>query len=392
MPALTLRRLSSAAVAVALAPTAIALGAPATPAADFYHPPTSLVAGAHGSVIWSRPISGTPGLVGAKNWLVLYRSVTDRGQTVATSGVISVPATPAPPGGWPLISWAHGTTGVADVCAPSKDSATGPAHGYLSVVDPVLTQWVQHGYAVARTDYQGLGTDGPHAYLTGVPEARAVADIALAAHQLVPDVGTRWLAAGHSQGGGAAVFAAALGQSWAPSIRLLGAIDLASGSHMSEAIRVAQPIPNSGGLYPFLIRGVEVTAPLDEPAILTPKALGLLPQADSKCRDALNQPDSFGGMSGSDIFRSDADLSTFYKVLHDNDPAAQHPAVPVFIGQGTTDTTCPEPLTDALAASLIADGADVTYKVYPGADHRGVIPASFDDALQFANAQLTSMG
>jgi pimeloyl-ACP methyl ester carboxylesterase len=256
----------------------------------------------------------------------------------------------------------------------------------------VLSQWIEHGYAVARTDYQGLGTAGPHAYLTGIPEARAVADIALASRELVPGIGKQWFAAGHSQGGGAAIFASASGQAWAPSMTLLGVIDLASGSHVMEGVAATRPAPNSGGLYPFLIRGVEATAPLDEPAILTPRALAMIPDADSKCRDALNQPDSFGGMSGRDIFRDDADLTTFYSVLHDNDPASQHPAVPVFIGQGTHDTTCPEPLTDALAATLIAEGADVTYKVYPEADHRGVISASFPDALQFAAALLSPTG
>lgn len=41
----------------------------------------------------------------------------------ATS-LVFTPNTPAPAGGWPIVVWAHGTTGVADACAPSKAALT----------------------------------------------------------------------------------------------------------------------------------------------------------------------------------------------------------------------------------------------------------------------------
>ena len=53
-----------------------------------------------------------------------------RGAKDAISGSVSVPKGKPPKGGWPVITWAHGTTGVADICAPSRDGA-GPVgqHG-----------------------------------------------------------------------------------------------------------------------------------------------------------------------------------------------------------------------------------------------------------------------
>src|SRR6202012_1095533 len=38
---------------------------------------------------------------------------------VPVSGTLSLPKGTPPQGGWPLISWVHGTLGVADRCAPS---------------------------------------------------------------------------------------------------------------------------------------------------------------------------------------------------------------------------------------------------------------------------------
>ena len=58
--------------------------------------------------------------------LVLYSSRTPQGKQTAVSGSVSVPEGKAPKRGWPVITWAHGTTGVADVCAPSRNSVTCP--------------------------------------------------------------------------------------------------------------------------------------------------------------------------------------------------------------------------------------------------------------------------
>ena len=47
------------------------------------------------------------------------------GKTVAVSGTVAVPKGKAPKGGWPVITWAHGTVGIADACAPSRDRHAG---------------------------------------------------------------------------------------------------------------------------------------------------------------------------------------------------------------------------------------------------------------------------
>src|ERR1700677_1252030 len=42
-----------------------------------------------------------------------------RPSPIAVSGALYLPRGAPPEGGWPLLAWAHGTVGIADVCAPS---------------------------------------------------------------------------------------------------------------------------------------------------------------------------------------------------------------------------------------------------------------------------------
>src|SRR5262245_23791025 len=50
---------------------------------------------------------------------VMYTSLNLQNKYVAITGVIVVPNGTPPAGGFPVVSWAHGTNGMADVCAPS---------------------------------------------------------------------------------------------------------------------------------------------------------------------------------------------------------------------------------------------------------------------------------
>ncbi|WP_437622162.1 hypothetical protein [Sorangium sp. So ce1151] len=102
---------------------------PTAPAGDaFYYPPSSLLEGEHGEVIWSRPLEGAAALTGARsNEVVLYRSRDVHGNPIAVSGIIALPPADPPPGGYPVISWAHGTIGSADHCAPSRDTPESPS-------------------------------------------------------------------------------------------------------------------------------------------------------------------------------------------------------------------------------------------------------------------------
>ncbi|WP_051178112.1 alpha/beta hydrolase family protein [Nocardia concava] len=382
-------------------PDAVAIAAEADTEQSFYVPAADRVPGPHGSMIQLRPLTGDPALAGARNYLVLYRSIDMQGDPVAVSGTLAVPEGVPPPGGWPLISWAHGTTGVADICAPSTDTSPDfPAHDYTSLVRRVQERWIAAGYAVAQTDYQGLGTPGPHGYLIGTAEQRAVTDMARAAREVDPDIGKRWVAMGHSQGGQAAIFTDAQAQQWAPELQLLGSVALAPASHQGIGLQASQLAttagvagalaPLTGGavsFLPLIIRGAQTVADLDPARFLTPRALSMLGQADTGCIGQLRQPDSWGGLSADDVFLRGGDLTGLTRVLNENDPAALSFTQPLLVLQGRADTTVPALATDAMFAQQRAGGQPVQYRGYPGVDHRGVLEASFNDALAWVDTR-----
>jgi alpha-beta hydrolase superfamily lysophospholipase len=354
------------------------------------HAGSGLPPGPHGSIIRSAVLRGSPAVPGARNYLVWYRSVDPLGGPVEVSGTIAVPTGRAPAGGWPLVSWAHGTTGVADLCAPSRDIGPSfPAHDYTALVRQVQARWIAAGYAVAQTDYQGLGTPGPHGYLIGTAEARAVADMALAARAIDGDIGRRWIAVGHSQGGQAAVFTDAQAQQWAPGLRLLGAVALAPASHLGLLVPLARVSPTAspnGAFMPLVIDGARTVAAIDPARILTPEALRLLPEAEHGCIGQLRDSD-WVRLPLNRIYRPDADLSTLQRVLDQNDPGTQRFTEPLLVLQGGADQIVSPLATSAMAATLAQSGSPVAYRVYPGVDHRGVLAASFADALAWANVR-----
>src|SRR3954469_3966822 len=216
----------------------------------------------HGQLLSSSKITGEPALTAAgKNRLVKYRSVGVDGKAITVSGVVSLPKGNAPKKGWPVISYDHGTTGIADQCAPSRDSADNPAHPYNSYVYPLLNRWLKAGYAVVRTDYQGLGTPGIHQYLVGVSEGRSTLDVVRAARKVDPKISKRLAISGHSQGGHAALWGAFLAPKYTPELQLRGTVAFAPASHISELLSLVktqkQPGGGLSGEAGLIVRGVD---------------------------------------------------------------------------------------------------------------------------------------
>ena len=142
-----------------------------------------------------------------------------------------------------MVSWAHGTTGIADKTAPTRLAG---ASEYIR--KSLLEAWIRKGYAVVRTDYEGLGTPGVHPYLIGRSEGRSVLDIVRAARELDDDVSGRLAISGHSQGGHAALFAAALAPRWTPELKLRGTAPFAPASQLDEQVPLVRALTTPGPL------------------------------------------------------------------------------------------------------------------------------------------------
>jgi hypothetical protein len=94
-------------------------------------------------------------------WRVMYHSQAIDGTDIAVTGLIATPDDAAPT--HEVVTWAHGTTGIADSCAPSLN----PSSSEMVLLANGL---LDKGYVVTATDYEGLGTPGRHPYIAGISE------------------------------------------------------------------------------------------------------------------------------------------------------------------------------------------------------------------------------
>jgi pimeloyl-ACP methyl ester carboxylesterase len=360
----------------------------------FYTPPSPLPGKAHGDLVWARKLTGAavaPGASATK--VVLYRSTGVDGKPDAVSGVVSLPKGKAPKGGWPVVTYAHGTSGIADQCAPSRDVAGTPVHPYNAYVLPLLTGWLKAGYAVVRTDFEGLGTPGVHPYLVGSSEGRSTLDVVRAARQLDPRLSKTTIISGHSQGGHAALFAAALAPKWTPELTVRGTVAFAPASHLDEQIPLttvlSQPGGGLSGLVSLITRGVATANPsLDTAALLTPQAAAFYPDTLTQCLPELSVATSFGGLAPKGLFQPGTDFPSIAKLLDVQDPSHLKITTPLLIEQGAADTTVLPTFTEQLRDSYKKLGNPLTYTSYPGVTHGGVVDAAAKDSTRFLSKRL----
>jgi len=362
-------------------------GREAPEGASFYEPPADLSEFTHGDVIWSREQEST-GLTGSSSTLVLYAQEGVAGETVGTSGVVTVPDGEPPKGGWPIVAWAHGTTGIADRCAPSRlgEDISDPAA--RSTTGSLLQRWIDAGYAVVATDYEGLGTPGDHPYLIGTSQGRAVLDSVRAARQLDDSLSERILVAGHSQGGHAALWASSLAPRYTRELDLIGTVAFAPASHLSLAVDAAlsgdSTVPAAFGA--MLLLGLDVAYPgkIGVEKLLNERGRELYPLVRETCLPGLFAPDAFGVEPMSGFIADGVDGAAIKGPLDANDPSVARIDGPVLIVQGTADTTVPKVLTDQLVATYEQRGIDVTYAPYPGGRHTDVLDRSAKRVTAFS--------
>jgi pimeloyl-ACP methyl ester carboxylesterase len=342
----------------------------------FYDVPSPLPPGSPGSIIWQKPYTGGAQLRNAaSNTLVLYHTLSASGRDVAVSGTIAIPKGSPPPGGWPIISWAHGTTGNAPRCAPSNSVAQ-------NVEQQMLDQWVSAGFAVAQTDYEGEGTPGIHPYFAGVSGSHDVIDIVRAARHLFPSVGDRWIAMGHSEGGAVALFAASLANSWAPELHLLGAVAYAPAGDIPDFFGETSVSQQPTGALPLLMMMVQGIASVDPKVdlkdVLTAKGLAMLPSLQSACAGTLMNSPAWNSVPPASLFTANARSGVLMQDFFANEPANLHLRAPVLIVQGTLDELVPYQGSVGLRNTLCGNGGSVQFAGVQGGTHDSAMRLSYD--------------
>jgi alpha-beta hydrolase superfamily lysophospholipase len=342
-----------------------------------YAVPKDLPTKAPGTLISTRDAPTQARLLGAQRaWQILYHSTDLAGRDTAVSGLVLVPPGQPPAGGWPLVAWAHGTSGLADRCAPSIAKDLGNDGSAIREVTALLAQKL----AVVASDYPGLGTPGVHTYLIGQANARAVIDSVTAAHVLLrAQVSASWITVGHSEGGQTVLFVAQEADERAPRWKFLGTMALAPASQLNLLVPLAQAgsDPVEQAYLVYALEGLTTVDPnVHVDTLLAPPARALLSDTTSGCIDDITH--DFARHPVAHLLAADAATQARLGVLlgrYDN-PDHARAAEPILITQGDVDSDVPEVATNALVSQLCARGDHVEYRTYPGLDHNDLIAGS----------------
>lgn len=333
-----------------------------------------------GTLLSSAPLNNLdPALaeVSASAQRITYQSESLTGKRIVVSGAVLTPKGNAPDGGWPVVSWAHGSSGISDMCAPSTTpnaKGTVDLYGYGGFLAELLSA----GYAVAATDYEGLGTDGDHPYIIADSEGRSVIDAVRAAIQLDKNLSHKWVSMGHSQGGQAAIAAGELSSTWGKGLDFRGTVGLAPVTNVGLAYSYGSPGPVDRGFYYLALHGLKTEHPsLQYSDYLGPKALALMPKVEQEC--TLQIWEEFSKDLGTDMpdyqftpQNAEAALQLQGWLDAESEPRRQTPG-PMLLLQGTSDPSIKMAATKQAVQNAQDLGTKASFASYPGKDHYSVL-------------------
>ena len=357
------RGLGAASVVFAILTTMATVPSLAAPKA-FYVAREEELPGPPGSVIRKERFGGS--VWGATSYRVLYRSTGLEGQPIAVSGVVIVPSGSDSRGGPPVLAWAHPTTGVARGCAPSLRGAA-----MLGTI-PGLDQMIQRGFVVAATDYPGLGTVGPHPYLIGVSEGRAVLDSVRAARAIVR-ANERFAVWGHSQGGHAALWTGQLAGSYAPELKLVGVAAAAPATELGKLFEDDLGTLAGVALTAMTLEAWSDLYDLPIASAVLPGALANVEKIGDSCitkfSGLIATKEAIDGMHGKFLSINPVTTPPWKGIIDVNVPGQSPAGAPIFISQGTADTVVDPPVTADFFKILCRQGVKVRLLEIPGATH-----------------------
>jgi pimeloyl-ACP methyl ester carboxylesterase len=341
---------------------------------DFYKVPDPLPEGEPGDLIRVQDVGDAAGETTLR---IMYHSRDAEDRDRAVTGLVTYPtdASKAPADGWPVVAWAHGTTGINEKCAPSRAGGTAPAFGV-------------QGVAVA-TDYIGLGPVGElHPYLSKPAEGHSSIDAVRAAGRLeAAHAGTSWLSIGHSQGGHAALSAAELAKEYAPELKLLGTVALAPGSDFDKTFGPVDEVVTRVIASMMLFGAPSEHPDLDPDDYAGPGLEAKKGLVTGECLPAIMVP--VAGIPADQFWAKDPLTTEPTKsILLANEVGVTKVDAPLLLIVGTADIQVTFERAKSLYRRLCDLGQETELIVLEGADHGGELGPSGDKVASWLQDRL----
>lgn len=337
-----------------------------------------------GTLIQATPMADVDQSVkalGATAMRITYRSTSAIDSSITqVTGTAFVPAGKPPHDGWPTIALAHGTTGINQECAPSQ---SGNLFGSIGLV----AGYLQLGYAVAATDYQGLGGPGHHPYLDAKTAGYNVIDSVRALRVISKDVGRKWGAFGGSQGGAVSWAANEQADVYAPDLNLVGSVSLAPIADVTALPGLAanrQLSIDQMGVYIWALMGLERTRPDFD---ITPFRHGLAERewtalAGCNTTESIERLKVFFRLTPDDLVpTTPEDAARLEKLFQSMAVPHRRASAPMLVIYGGSDTYVNFEWTRAAIEEACQLGSIVAAVFQPDRGHNDLDPSQFSGYL-----------
>ena len=365
----------------------------------------------------ANPVVGTPtaysltdfSAAAAESVVMTYKMKGISGSEVQATALVFTPRTAAPASGWPIVVWAHGTTGVADQCAPSRNVMNDYVKGMIS-------KFLAEGYVVVAPDYEGLGEPTGtelHPFLNLKSEGYSITDAVVATHNWLGNkVSKKWVTVGHSQGGQAALGAAQYASR--ANIKYMGTVAVAPASNLGMILQGGElsvigstpdiqiPVYAQLDTYTALIAaGLKNPHPsTDYSQVFQKPTDKIAAQAESVCAEDLGN--LFGQAMGQYAainktlagyprtvpnFLGLPVVKTFIDT--ESKPLSVLVTTPITIYQGGADTTVPKVATDTLIGDATKLGTKIQYNTNLTWDHSTAYALNIDNIVFDAKEMLS---
>lgn len=334
-------------------------------------PPPEMGGEGPGSLVSVNRFDGNAELdeVDATAFRVVYRSTSETGEPTQVSGLVAIPPGPPPKGGWPVVSFGHGTSGVLNRCAPTMyQNLLGNA--------PMVAALVQNGFVVAMTDYEGLGVPGfTHPYLDSRVFGQNMIDAVRAARKIDPRTGLRWAAYGVSLGGMAAWAAADQAGRYGAGLTLVGTaalVPVADMTSLADAAATGSLTREQMPLLAFALQGMAWSHP---DFALSDYVSGYTAQhwdelLDCTPADPMRYAGVVDGMQASDLRPATPEATARLRELLRQMALPQHPASgPLLVQFGTVDPLVNDDWTKKAIGNACAQGDVVDFEERVGEGH-----------------------
>ena len=309
----------------------------------------------------------------------MYQSQTSSGSLVPVSACIVWPYVARSYtniSGYPVVAWAHGTSGSNAECAPSN--LKNLWHHFQAPYQLAL-----NGYVVVATDYAGLGVGADEngkqiyfEYLTGCAQASDIAFSVQAARTAFSELSEEFVVIGSSLGGGGA-WAFAQRMATEPMVGYFGTVAL------SPVMRLLS-LPQDSAIFPMLILllipGLVAKYPdFKAEEILTPAGIQRLEtyQTLQGCNNVLFQTATVPDMLKHGWYHN-THIQRYQEIAVNG---GREILGPLLVIQGADDPI--------VSAQSVTDGVNETLKAFPSAQiEYHVLPHVTHASAMYAGQQI----